>query len=467
MSFKITKAETRLANMLTWLGGIQKTVTDFFVGAVTRTKLEAVAVEMEAQEYAFFRAIKKAIPVAVYGAFDFTRQPAARASGATTFSASVAPGEDVIIPQGTRIATVGTSQTPERVFETLADATLEAGNTEIDVQVACTEPGLVGNVGSGTITVIKTPVSGIDAVTNDNDFTTGAEAETEAERRTRFREYIVTLARGIDAAIEYGAKTAKLVDVNGNTTEKVAHALVVDAPQQTAGFVDCFVFNGSGSTSAELVAEAQKVIDGYVDENGQKVPGYKAAGVVATVEAATEESVDVTLVATVLQGTDTAATQTKIEDITRSYVNSLTVGEGLVVNELVERVMGISGLYDVAISDPAGNLVAQKVESATFTGSGTDDLSSGGSFSGVGRVEYLVEIDGNGTPDTFRWSKDGGNTWEASAVAITGAAQVLDNGVEITFAGTTGHTIGDQWALSGTSAVVFLPGTLDVTVNAQ
>ncbi len=48
----------------------------------------------------------------------------------------------------------------------------------------------------------------------------------------------------------------------------------------------------------------------------------------------------------------------------------------------------------------------------------------------------------SGGPDTFQWS-DGGSL--SSPVAITGAAQALSDGVDITFTNLTGHTVGDQW----------------------
>ncbi|MFC1703058.1 hypothetical protein ACFLZO_01190, partial [Patescibacteria group bacterium] len=85
------------------------------------------------------------------------------------------------------------------------------------------------------------------------------------------------------------------------------------------------------------------------------------------------------------------------------------------------------------------------VGAVTFTGTGLDDATSGGTFVGSTGLSYRVEIDGTGTPDTFRWSDDGGSTWDASTVSITGAAQVLNNGVTITFTATTGHTSGDRW----------------------
>ena len=45
-----------------------------------------------------------------------------------------------------------------------------------------------------------------------------------------------------------------------------------------------------------------------------------------------------------------------------------------------------------------------------FTGSGLDDLTTGGTYTYISELDYKIEIDGTGTPDTFRWSDDGGST---------------------------------------------------------
>lgn len=91
------------------------------------------------------------------------------------------------------------------------------------------------------------------------------------------------------------------------------------------------------------------------------------------------------------------------------------------------------------------------IAAASFTGTGLDDATSGGTFKKQSDYDYRVEIDGTGTPDTFKWSDDGGSTWEATGVAITGAAQTLSRGVTVTFAATTGHTSGDYWDIACTA----------------
>lgn len=72
-------------------------------------------------------------------------------------------------------------------------------------------------------------------------------------------------------------------------------------------------------------------------------------------------------------------------------------------------------------------------------------------YTGLTDVRYKIEIDGAGAPDTFKWSKDDGATYEATLVPITGVSQVLDSGIEVTFGATTGHTIGDYWIVSAKS----------------
>jgi hypothetical protein len=96
------------------------------------------------------------------------------------------------------------------------------------------------------------------------------------------------------------------------------------------------------------------------------------------------------------------------------------------------------------------------IGSVVQTGAGLNDLTAtAGSFTGnVAAVNFVVQIDSTGTPDTFQWSVDGGVTFVATLVPITGVAQTLTHGsysIKITFAATTGHTLNDSWAFTGSS----------------
>jgi hypothetical protein len=94
----------------------------------------------------------------------------------------------------------------------------------------------------------------------------------------------------------------------------------------------------------------------------------------------------------------------------------------------------------------------------TFSGTGLDDMSRSGYYNGNADRTYRVEIDATGTPDTFKWSRNGGTSWVATGVAITGSAQLLEDGVWVTFAATTGHTVTDYWQFTADTWGIELTG---------
>lgn len=73
-----------------------------------------------------------------------------------------------------------------------------------------------------------------------------------------------------------------------------------------------------------------------------------------------------------------------------------------------------------------------------LTGTGLNDLTSGGTFSGT-TDQFDIIVTSTGTPDIFEWRLNGGSY--TTGVSMTGSAQSLADGVTITFAATTGHTI--------------------------
>ncbi len=93
-----------------------------------------------------------------------------------------------------------------------------------------------------------------------------------------------------------------------------------------------------------------------------------------------------------------------------------------------------------------------------FSGTGLDDASLTGHFTGPSTTTYYVRIDGVGTGtggvDTFEWSTDNFATTVATGVDIDGTDQLIhstDN-IAIKFNATTGHTLNDTWV--GTAAPV-------------
>ena len=79
------------------------------------------------------------------------------------------------------------------------------------------------------------------------------------------------------------------------------------------------------------------------------------------------------------------------------------------------------------------------------TGTGLSDLTPGGIYTGTSPAVYVLKIDGTGSPNTFKFSRDGGVTWISNGISITGSSQAVEKGITATFAALTGHTMGDAW----------------------
>jgi hypothetical protein len=112
-------------------------------------------------------------------------------------------------------------------------------------------------------------------------------------------------------------------------------------------------------------------------------------------------------------------------------------------------------IYTMGVGSSGGGfnviIVHKSIGEITFTGSGLNDMINGGEYTGNQDVVYKVEIDGTGTPDTFKWYKNGTEQTPAT-INIDGTDQALDNGVTIKFNATTGHALGEFWEFTARAA---------------
>lgn len=371
MAFQIKNFVSVVAGMINFMRASQTKVTDFNVGSVARTMVEAPAIEIDELYQQMFIGLREAIPVSVYHSFGFNAFPAEAASGLVRFSANSAPAANVLIPTGTLVR----QPNGKLKYATAVDGILLAGHTSVDLMVYCTTTGIATNVLANTLTELVNSVPGIDAVTNVNPLTTGRDAETEAERKLRFQGYVSTLSRGTNAAIIYGAKLAALKDGFGNVIEDVhfvsTRETYLSDVTQPIGLVNCYIHNGGGGTSGALIAEVQKVIDGYYDPTGVAVPGWKAAGVVVNVIAATEYPLTVTGTVTVSPYYTASAVKAVCVTAVQDVLRALAIGEGISESQIIMAIMTVPGVIKVIISAPVAEAVNvaydQKIVPGTVT----------------------------------------------------------------------------------------------------
>jgi len=81
MAFQIKSFAAIAASMINYARATQDEITDFSVGSVARTIMEAPAIEIEELYQRMLAGILEAIPVSVYRAFGFDPLEAAPARG--------------------------------------------------------------------------------------------------------------------------------------------------------------------------------------------------------------------------------------------------------------------------------------------------------------------------------------------------------------------------------------------------
>jgi hypothetical protein len=356
MAFQLKDFASITASMINWMRSVQKIVTDFNIGAVVRSMLEACAAELDELYKQVFIGLKEAIPVSVYTSFNFPPLAATPAGGQITLTFT-AQGSDEVIAAGT----LWSPSTGGSVnYTQTANVTLLAGHTSVNVPVSAVTAGTVGNLPAAA-TFNPNPVpTGFVSATNVIAFINGTNTETPDQQKVRFNAFISTLSRGTVAAIQYGCTTTTLVDSGGNVTERVASAQVIEPwktdPSQPVSLVNAYIYNGVGGTSPALVTQCQKVIDGYYDISGNAIPGWKAAGVKAVVAAVTETAINVAGVLTAFPGFDKPTLIAQATPAIFAYLQGLQPGAGFIYVDMTTAVKNITGVANFVPSTPTADI---------------------------------------------------------------------------------------------------------------
>ena len=355
--FQLKDFASITASMINHMRAAISKISDFSIGSVARTLVEAPAVEIDQAYQQFFIGLTEAIPVATYQSFDFERLPSSAATGVFRFT-PMTGAPTFVIQRGTAVRAPGGAVT----YETQADVTVFAGVLYVDLLAVAGTPGTIGNCDAGAVTELVGSLPEVATVSNLVAIVNGRDVETDDERKTRFRAYVSTLSRGTKAALEYGARLAYLTDVTGSITERASY-VQIDEPWtrddlQPISLVHLYVHNGVGSTSSDLVARVAEVLHGYYDSTGNPVAGWKAAGVKVEVMAATEIPVNVAATVTLASGYLFAAVQPLVVQAITNYLAGRSIGAPSVRAELIAAAMGVDGVFDVTVSAPSGNTAA-------------------------------------------------------------------------------------------------------------
>jgi uncharacterized phage protein gp47/JayE len=174
------------------------------------------------------------------------RLPATQATGSVRFTGS----NTTIIPAATLVSTVGTTQEPSIIFATTSQVTIPISGT-VDAAVIATSSGVNGNVPTGTIIRMQSPVTGVTAVTNVIPTVGGADLESDENLKERYYLKVRTPSAGGNAA-DYlnwslevpgvgGAAVVPIRDGPGTVSVAIVDADALPASQSLVDVVQNYI----------------------------------------------------------------------------------------------------------------------------------------------------------------------------------------------------------------------------------
>ena len=176
-----------------------------FTGKILRRLMVAFALVMEALYGLLAKVLRLAIVATSEGetlrqlvaGFGMTAYGGIAAIAWVRFERWGAATSPVIIPVGTIL------QTDNGLNFTVTDgATLQAGEAFVLVRCECTRPGAVGNVRAQQIIALRSPLAGIDAVSNPDPAVGGADPEPDLAIKQRVPQHLAMLHRATIPATE-------------------------------------------------------------------------------------------------------------------------------------------------------------------------------------------------------------------------------------------------------------------------
>lgn len=166
--------------------------------------------------------IKLIFPEWSYGSFldahaktrNISRRAAVAANGFLTITAG---DKEITIPAGSLFATASINDEPSVDYETLEEVTIPA-NESVQVEIQCTQTGIIGNTQAGTIVLVASKLTGVAAVINEAAIMGGTEEEDDETLIGRLEEYDRTQGDSFVGNVSDYRRWATSVDGVGEVT---------------------------------------------------------------------------------------------------------------------------------------------------------------------------------------------------------------------------------------------------------
>jgi uncharacterized phage protein gp47/JayE len=360
-----------VTNVATATQAACSSLLDFKVGSILRAVAQAVAAQMLWLQAIILQVLTLTRASTSVGTdldswvadYGFARLPATPSTGQVTFARFTA-SQQAVVPVGATVQTSDGTQTFAVTLDTTNSAynaglggyVIPVNTASVNVPVKDSIGGTAGNVQASTITVITTPIPGVDTVTNASGFINGIDAESDAALRVRFVLYLASLSRatktaigsavlGVQQGLNYTLTENQ--DYNG-TTHNGYFYLVID--------------DGTGNAGTTLLASVNNAVEAV---RGATIGFGVFAPVIVTA--------NVTMVLTTAAGYNHSSVIAAVSTALQNTINSLTLGTALPYTQLASiayDVPGVTNVTGILLNAGTADLAAtnkQRIVAGTMT----------------------------------------------------------------------------------------------------
>lgn len=355
MSIEIRDYDTMVDAVLTRIVNSNVGITNTNVGSVIRTLVEAIVVENDI-EYYQIQQVYNALGIddaqgddldRLVSILGVVRKPASKCPGSITFGRSTASASDIAIEYSQIISTkpdINGNVTEFIVSD--SNAKLLAGNLTVTVNVEAVEAGIV-YIPSNTLTIMNTPIIGIEYVNNDNAISGGSDVESDDNLRERAKTRLSSLGKGTNSAIR-----SALLEISG-----VTDVMMIDM-SRGVGTSDAVVVTSVIPPSTEL----SNIISATISS-------VKPSGIDVDIIYPTIVTVPVTV-------TTTGGNRDTIGNAILSYFSTLGIANTFIINQMERTVLTAldDTSIDITTTLPANNINVtgtQIIRNGTITINGT------------------------------------------------------------------------------------------------
>jgi phage-related baseplate assembly protein len=266
------------------------------------------------------------------------RLGAQKASGLLTFARFTAAPASCFVPVGSTVQTSDGSQS----FAVTADATnayyssilngytLPSSIASMTIPAAALVPGYGGNIAIGAISVITSPITGIDTVVNGAAFTNGADQESDSSLKNRFAAYILGLSRG-----DHYGLTSSLLGTGITIQWTLTEGFNLDGTYHP-GYFFIIADDGSGAPSADFLAAVRVAAE-----------AVRPLGIMCGVFSATIIMALPSMIIATAPGYDHPTVVAQVSATLKTNINALGLGNGLGVDDLYEWAKSVAGVTKV------------------------------------------------------------------------------------------------------------------------